>query len=345
MREIELKNDRGLSRIFLGGSIEELPRLVDVEKTVVITDTNVDRLYGEKISDFRRIVIEPGEINKSLDTVKGIYEELMDFEADRSTKIVGIGGGVVCDIAGFVASTYLRGLFFAFVPTTLLAQVDAAVGGKNGVNFFGYKNLIGTINQPDFVLCDFNLLKTLTPGELKNGFAEAIKHGLIGDYDLLSFMEKERTSIISLKEYGIERIVHDSLKLKTSIVAEDEREGGKRRILNFGHTIGHALEKTLQISHGEAVSLGMAFEAYLSEIKGYIEREDVERIYGILKGYGLPVHFDGKADTIIDAIRKDKKREGDYIYAILLHRLGEASIERIKLNEIEGLINDMCKFE
>jgi len=173
MKEIALTGNSGKSRIILGVSLNDLSDLCSVGKVIIITDSNVYRLYGKMFSQYRTVVIEAGEQYKTLYTVHNIYKTLLELEFDRSSYIVGIGGGVVCDIAGFAASTYLRGLPFAFAPTTLLAQVDASVGGKNGVNFQGYKNLIGTINQPEFVMYDFETLKTLPEAELKNGFAEA----------------------------------------------------------------------------------------------------------------------------------------------------------------------------
>jgi len=345
MKEIDLQGNTGRCKILLDVSLDDLSKLIQVEKAIIITDTNIYRLYGEKVSSYRVVLVNPGEKNKNLVTVREIYEKLLGFECDRSNVIIGIGGGVVCDIAGFVASTYLRGLPFVFVPTTLLAQVDAAIGGKNGVNFLGYKNLIGTINQPGFVLYDFTLLNSLSKEELKNGFAEAIKHGLIGNISLFSFMEEHYPSILCLESHAIERVIYDSLKLKTAIVSLDEKETGERRILNFGHTIGHALEKSLAISHGEAVSLGMVVEARLSELRGYIDSTDMERILRILDVYGLPVSFNGDRDLIIDAILKDKKREGNSIYAVLLKGMGKASIEKIMINEIIGLLDDMCKYK
>ena len=171
--------------------------------------------------------------------------------------IVAIGGGIVCDVAGFAASTYMRGLSFGFVPTTLLAQVDASVGGKNGVNLHGYKNLVGTFAQPGFVLCDPELLRTLPTEEVRNGFAEVIKQAAIGDALLFSFLEAGPDAALSLDRAAIDRIVYDCLKVKTNIVKEDELETGERRKLNFGHTVGHAVEKVHGLRHGEAVSIGM----------------------------------------------------------------------------------------
>ncbi len=179
MKSIDFTGNTGSCRILLGATFDQLGELCDTEKTVVIVDRNVLDLHRDKLSPYRLIEVEPGEQQKTLETVNTIYERFLEWELDRSSTIVGVGGGMVCDMSGFVASTYLRGIPFGFVPTTLLALVDASVGGKNGVNYHGYKNLVGTFNQPGFVLCDFAFLKTLPYDELKNGLAEAIKSALI----------------------------------------------------------------------------------------------------------------------------------------------------------------------
>ncbi|OGP64309.1 MAG: 3-dehydroquinate synthase [Deltaproteobacteria bacterium RBG_16_42_7] len=379
MKEITLagKTGAGVSRIMLGLPLSNLARFCSAEKTVVITDSNVLRLYGKDFSQFRTIVIEPGEEHKTLDTVREIYESLLRFEFDRSSFILGIGGGMVCDIAGYAASTYLRGLSFAFVPTTLLAQVDASVGGKNGVNFKKYKNLVGTFNQPEFVLCDFEVLKTLTQAEIKNGFAELIKHALIGNRSLFSRIERNAKAALALDKAIIEGLVYDSLKVKIGIVTQDEKEKGVRRKLNLGHTFGHALEKTAGLSHGEGVAIGMIMEIRLSQAQGLLQKKDVERIGRMFIHFGLPVSITGTPpptsgypgypvapsnsratgaspssepcslggslrEAIMDAIKRDKKREGEYIHSILLEGIGRTRIEKIKINDIEEIVNDMC---
>ena len=247
---------------------------------MIVTDGSVRSLYGDLFPPWEVIEIGIGERSKTLATVERIYEAFLQYEIDRSSFVVAIGGGLVCDVAGYAASTYLRGLRFGFVPTTLLAQVDASVGGKNGVNFKGYKNLVGTFTQPLFVLCDFALLKTLPEPELKNGFAEAIKTAAIGDAHLFSFLETAWKGALSLEPDVIERIVYDCLTVKSRIVSFDEREKGERRKLNFGHTVGHALEKVNHLRHGEAVSLGMVAAAKLSARRGFLTEDDVERLEG-----------------------------------------------------------------
>ncbi len=256
--------------------------------------------------------------------------------------LIGIGGGVVCDIAGFVASTYMRGTRFGFVPTTLLAQVDASIGGKNGVNFAGYKNIIGTIRQPEFCLFDFELLKTLPEEELKSGLAEIVKHAAIGDNTLFSYLEEHHTDVLGLKKTAIEKVVYDSLLVKAGIVSRDESEKGERMKLNFGHTLGHAIESTTGMHHGEAVSIGMAIAARLSVTKGMLAAKDAERLAALLRKTGLPVEHMLDKEKLLDAVKRDKKRMENKINMVLLRSIGKAEICKISMDELEGVINDMC---
>ncbi|MFZ3045316.1 MAG: 3-dehydroquinate synthase, partial [Desulfatirhabdiaceae bacterium] len=279
---------------------------------------------------------------KTLDTVNDIYRQLVDLEADRSTVIVGIGGGIVCDITGFVASTYMRGVSFGFVATTLLAQVDASVGGKNGVNFAGFKNMVGVFNQPEFVICDMNLLHTLSKRDLLCGFAEIVKHAIIADADMFVYLESQWPQALALDSGVIEKLVHDSVVIKAGVVNRDETEKGERRILNFGHTIGHAVEKTTGAPHGEAVSIGMVAAAAIARHYGLLSETDAGRITDLLTRLNLPVHLSGKREAILAAMRKDKKREGDEILFVLPEGIGKAVIRPLSLSRIaaftDGLI-------
>ncbi len=331
----------GDSNILIGESLQNLQKYIASEQVVIITDSNVRRLYGKDFPPYEIIEIGMGEKIKNLDTVKTIYGKLLELEMDRSSFIVGIGGGVVCDIVGFAASTYLRGLRFGFVSSTLLSQVDASVGGKNGVNFEGYKNMVGVFNQPAFVICDMNLLKTLPEREVLCGLAEVVKHAAIGETNLFSYLEKHYKRVLQLDEEVIEKIVYDSVLIKSSIVNKDEKEKGERRKLNFGHTLGHALEKTTGAPHGKAVSAGMVAASALSEKKGYLSREDKERIEALLKKFQLPtrVQLDGK--RLLDAVRKDKKREGEKINFVLLQGIGKAVVEKISVKELETLVKEL----
>ncbi|MDO8553775.1 MAG: 3-dehydroquinate synthase [Candidatus Micrarchaeota archaeon] len=344
MRVLELKAASGNCKLLIGESIERVMEYCNAKKVIIITDKNVLQLHGHTFPKCEMISIDSGEGIKTLETVEIIYERLLELEVDRSSIILGIGGGIVCDITGFVATTYLRGIRFGFVPTTLLAQVDASIGGKNGVNFKGYKNMIGAIRQPEFCLFDFELLKTLPESEMKCGFAEIAKHAAIGDASLFSYLEVNYKEILKLKKSIIEKVIYDSLKIKADIVAKDESEKGERMKLNFGHTLGHAIEKTVGLPHGKAVSLGMVLAANISAKKGLLDKKEVERIVRLLENVGLPTKIDFDKNMVIDAMRKDKKRRGDEINMVLLKSIGNVMITKIKIDELEAMIHepDMC---
>ena len=343
MDQLTLNIQTGSCSITVGDSIGNIGRYVKADRAVIITDSTVRELYGDGFPPFGVLEIGQGESCKTLDTVHMIYRRFKEFELDRSSLVIGIGGGIVCDISGFAASTYLRGLPFAFVPTTLLAQCDASIGGKNGVNLDGYKNLVGTFRQPQFVLCDASVLKTLPKQEFRNGLAEAVKQAVIGDETAFQGLERNYSAILALDESVLQTLILRSIKAKTAIVMKDERESGVRRILNFGHTLGHAIEKANGLPHGEAISIGMVLAARLSVEKGLLPISEAERIEGILRVLELPTEFRGEPDAIIDAVAKDKKRTGNSINFVLLERIGRAKIMEIGLDELEKVVGDHCR--
>lgn len=345
MKVITIHGGMGDSTILIGETLKNLQRYVPSRAVIIITDENVRRHYLDQFPPFEVIEIGTGEDIKTLDTVQEIYGKLVELETDRSCFIVGVGGGIVCDITGFVASTYLRGVRFGFVSSTLLCQVDASVGGKNGVNLGGYKNMVGAFNQPEFVICDLNLLKSLPEREILCGLAEVVKHAVIGDADLYSYLEDNYREALDLNANVMEKLVYDSVQIKSSIVSRDEKEKGERRKLNFGHTFGHAIERTAGIPHGQAVSLGMMVASALSVRRGHLPEKDLERIERLLKNLKLPtrVRVDGK--TVLDALRKDKKREGESINFVLLHGIGKAVVEEIPLEELETLGKEIIQPE
>jgi 3-dehydroquinate synthase len=343
VRRIVPEGAAGPSVIAVGDSLSHLDAYCNAPPAVIITDAAVRRLHGMRFPVCEVIEIGMGEESKTLTTVGEVYEAFLRLGVDRSSQVVAIGGGIVCDVAGFAASTYLRGLRFGFVPTTLLAQVDAGVGGKNGVNLHGYKNLVGTFTQPDFVLCDLDLLSTLPHAELQNGFAEVIKQAAIGDASLFSFLETHVQEALRLDRGVIERIIYYSLKIKAAIVSRDERESGERRKLNFGHTIGHAVEKVHHPSHGRAISLGMSAASRLSAAMGLLSREDVERIECLLAAFGLPLSMEIDGSLVWDALWKDKKKEGKEVHFVLLEGIGNARIVPISIDALKGVIDDLCQ--
>ncbi|MBU0991272.1 MAG: 3-dehydroquinate synthase [Proteobacteria bacterium] len=341
MKILEIQGKTGHSKILVGESLNHFERYIPKGKCVIITDQNVNSLYGDAFTDYDVIEIGTGEKVKTLKTVEDIFAKLVEFEVDRSGFVLGVGGGIVCDISGFVASTYMRGIRFGFVSTTLLAQVDASVGGKNGVNFSGYKNMVGTFNQPEFVICDMALLKTLPEREVLCGFGEIAKHAFIGDMALCDFLEQNHKKAIALDADVIARLVYDSVVIKSGVVNRDEKEKGERKKLNFGHTFGHAIEKTAGLLHGEAISIGMVVAARLSQKKGLLSNEDVERIITLLQKLTLPVNIDADRNILIDAMRKDKKRKGDDIDFVLLNGIGNAIIKGISIAELEKVVGHL----
>jgi len=338
MKVVNIKSHPRDSVIMIGERLTNLRKYLPVETPIIITDANVLKCWGNHFPPGDVITIGTGEKIKTFDTVRYIYEQLLKLEADRSSFIVGIGGGIVCDIAGFVASTYMRGLRFGFVSSTLLAQVDASVGGKNGFNIGGYKNIVGVFNQPEFVICDLDLLKTVPQKEILSGFAEIIKHGAIADKNLFDYLAENRDNALALDFPVIEKLVHDSVIIKSRIVNQDETEKGERRKLNFGHTFGHAIEKTTKVRHGEAVSAGMVIASKLAVKKETLSLKDANRIADLLGRYGLPVRLEFDCNEVLETLRMDKKRAGDLIYFVLLSEIGHAYVEEIAIQELEELI-------
>ncbi len=342
MNVFEINGKNRKSTIRIGEKLENLAAYLPLSQTVLITDYKVRKLYGEKFPKIPIIEIGMGEESKTLETVQSIFEQLIALEADRGIFIVGVGGGIVCDVTGFAASTYLRGVRFGFAATTLLAQVDASVGGKNGINFSGYKNMVGTFNQPEFVICDPDVLKTLSEKDRGCGLGEIVKHAAIADIGLFNYLEKNVSSVLNMTPESVQRMVCDSVVIKSEIVNRDERETGERRKLNFGHTLGHAVEKVYKLPHGEAVSIGMVAAAKLSLQKGLLSHADYARLENLLISMGLPTRVNIEAPAVMNALRHDKKRETDTVHFVLLCRLGEAIVETIQLSELENLLPQIC---
>jgi len=341
MTNFIVNGSAGISKIMAGESLKNFSHYVPDGQTIIITDNNVNNLYGHFWKNLPTVIIGSGEKIKTLSTVNHVYSQLLKLGAGRSGFIVGVGGGIVCDVAGFVASTFLRGISFGFVPTTLLAQVDASVGGKNGVNFKGYKNIVGTFNQPEFVICDPAVLTSLPETELANGFAEIVKHTLINDAGMFAYLENNQEKARKLDKVIISRLVEYSIGVKSGIVNRDEKESGERRLLNFGHTFGHAIEKVTGLSHGQAVSLGMVIAARFSNDLGYISKNDVERITNLLHHFSLPVNGDFNHTKLLQALLKDKKRTNERIAFILLEYIGVAKVEEIQIITIKNMFTKM----
>jgi len=338
-----VKGQLGLSSIYVGESLKNLGNYLPSTRTIIITDENIKKYYQKDFPDVPIITIGTGEDIKTLATVETILKELISYSCDRSSFIVGIGGGIVCDITGFAASVFLRGVNFGFVSTSLLSQVDASVGGKNGVNLDSYKNMVGVFNQPEFVICDVDLLQTLPKKEISNGLAEIVKHALIYDADMFDFIEKNKQKALDLDDNTIFKLVADSVKIKSRVVQQDEKESGERRKLNFGHTIGHAIEKIEKSGHGRAVSMGMIAAASFSQSKHLINQEDVLRITRLLNDLNLPTTFDYNAKKVISAASKDKKKQGNDLFYVFLEQIGKARVDKISFDEMNQFILSIFK--
>ncbi|NPA39658.1 MAG: 3-dehydroquinate synthase, partial [Thermodesulfobacteria bacterium] len=306
-------------------------------KVAIITDSNVERLYAHKLLSLlekegiraKVFSFPAGEASKNIDTVITLARRMIQERFDRKDLILALGGGVVGDIAGFLASIYLRGIPFVQIPTTLLAQVDSSVGGKTGVDLPEGKNLIGTFYQPKRVYIDPDVLKTLPLAEVKNGLAEVVKYGCILKKRLFDFLKKLGEKVYDLGE-ELEYIIYESCRAKAWVVSKDEREGGLRRILNFGHTVGHAIETYLDYSvpHGMAVAVGMVAEAMLSEKLGVVEKSVVKPLVSLLKKLGLPYKLSdlGNIDpeALPELMTKDKKVWKGKLTIVLLKKIGKA---------------------
>lgn len=303
-------------------------------RCLVVTHPRLSQLYGDLVGAsleaaglrYRLCTIPDGEEHKNLSTVEGLYHEALEAGLDRRSVMIALGGGVVGDVTGFAAATFLRGIDFVQVPTTLLAQVDASVGGKVGVNLKEGKNLVGAFHQPKAVVADINTLLTLPQRELLAGLAEVIKHGLIADPSLIQRLEERREAVLAREREEMAYCVRRSCEIKGAVVAQDEREAGVRAWLNFGHTFAHGLEAASDYSgliHGEAVSIGMVAALRLSARLGWIEAADVERIEKLLENFGLPRRATGvDPQRAWKAMEKDKKNRDGRIRLVLLKGLG-----------------------
>ena len=342
MKKHKIKVVNADCQILVGESIQNLSTYLKNGRNIVITDPNVRRFYGHHFAKYDCIEIGLGETNKTLETVETIYRKFLELEVDRSSFIIGIGGGIVCDVAGFAASTYMRGIDFGFVPSSLLAQVDASLGGKNGVNFDGYKNIVGAFSQPCFVLCDPELLHTLPKREFLCGMAEVVKHAVIRSPSLFEYLEQEWPALLNLQREGLEKIIDESIVIKSWIVQSDAFEKGERRKLNFGHTLGHAIEREGRLTHGEAVSIGMAVASHISVARGKLSSQEADCLKSLLQNLQLPTEIPSCKELLLDAIKKDKKRHGDLIHFVLLEEIGRAEVIQLSFGELEEHIHDLC---
>lgn len=320
-------------------------------KVAVISNSTVFKLYGDVFTnllknagfDCLEVIIPDGEEHKNFGRTYQILTELLRNRLDRKSCLIALGGGVIGDITGFAASIYMRGISFIQIPTTLLAQVDSSVGGKTGVNHELGKNMIGTFYQPKLVLIDIETLKTLSKRELLCGIAEIIKYGVIWDEKLFDFMEQNRDAVLNIKQDAIKHIIKRSCEIKAEVVSKDEREVGLRAILNYGHTVGHAIETETgyrRYLHGEAIAIGMNLEARLSGLLGFINEKEVLKIKNLIDAYGLPSEAppDLNTDKLISHMLLDKKVESGEMKFVLPEKIGSVKIHTgVKSKDITRL--------
>lgn len=315
------------------GSINHLSQYCDTDKkALIITDDGVPFQYAEKVAEQFKIAvvkaIPQGEKSKSFDTYKELLQVLSENEFSRADCVVAVGGGVVGDLSGFTAATYMRGIDFYNVPTTLLSQVDSSIGGKTAIDFGGYKNTVGAFYQPKAVVIDPDVLKTLSKRQFNNGLAESIKMAATSDKELFELIENENAEDV------IDTVIERSLRIKKAVVEEDEKELGLRKVLNFGHTAGHAIETAAGLSeylHGECVSMGML--AFSSDSVR-------ERLIKVLKKYDLPVKFDFSADEILFALRHDKKAKADGVNVVFVNEIGSFEFKFLTFEELDVLVRE-----
>lgn len=333
---------RGRSDVFIGPAAEILPDVLPAGRVVAVSDAAVAELHGRLLAPYETLLVGRGEEHKTLRTVETLCRRLIGMGADRKTFILGVGGGIVTDVAGFAASIYMRGLPFGFVSTTLLGCVDASVGGKNGVNLDGYKNMAGVFAQPQFVVCDTSLFATLPLREIRAGLAEAVKAGIIGDEPLFGLIERAGLDGLCADPEAMDKVVVHSVRLKAAVVSRDEREHGERRKLNLGHTFGHAVEKcSREMIHGEAVAVGMAIAARLAVKLGLLAPAACDRIVRLLAALGFATEPPVPAERLLAAVTKDKKSEGDTIRLVLPTAVGACEVRTMTFDELSRLVRSV----
>jgi 3-dehydroquinate synthase len=322
------------SEILVGESWESVSERLPQTGVVIITDENVKSIYGDRFPAFQVITVPPGEGSKKLEVVEHLAQDLLNMGIDRSGFVLAIGGGVICDLAGFLASIYMRGIRCGYVSSSLLSQVDASTGGKNGVNMGGTKNVLGIIRQPEFVICDTSMLLTLPEEEYLSGLAELIKTAVIGDTVLFELIEHNFSEIMTRNPGLLSDLVARSVRFKAQVVTEDERETGIRRILNFGHTFGHAVEMHKSIKHGFAVAAGMELATEYSFEKGLIRTCEKERFINLLKRFKLLVSHSIPDEQVEQFILHDKKKTGTEIHFVFIEGIGKSVVRKIPLTDV-----------
>ena len=320
---------------YFNAEFSYLDKLASKENAVVITDENVFDKHKKKFKGWNTIVLKPGEEYKVQQTVDTVIDQLLALGADRQTTLIGVGGGVITDITGYVAGIYMRGVQFGFVPTSLLAMVDASIGGKNGIDVGVYKNMVGLIRQPKFLLFDPSFLKSLPKAEWQNGFAEIIKHACIKDVAMFKLLQQHTLSGFQKDANLLSSLIEQNVLIKTKVVVKDEFEQGERKLLNYGHTLGHAIENMYALSHGQAISIGMTYAAVISQqLKGFTGAADVVKL---LEKYGLPTFTKFDTKKAFKILLMDKKKDNVSINYILLEKIGKGVIQPLLFVQLQEI--------
>jgi 3-dehydroquinate synthase len=321
---------------YFDASLEYVEKITSKESTIVLTDENIFAKNKKRFKGWKTIVIKAGEQHKNQATVDDVIGQMISLGADRKTMLIGVGGGVITDMAGYIAGVYMRGIPFGFVPTSILAMVDACIGGKNGVDVGVYKNMVGLIRQPSFLLYDYSLLKSLPKQEWVNGFAEIIKHAAIKDAAMFKLLEQHKLSDFQKDTLLLNKLVQRNAMLKSKVVQGDEFEKGERKLLNYGHTLGHAIENDNQLPHGFAVTIGMVAAAHISE--QYTGFNATERLVSVIKKYGLPTYLQFNMDKALQNMMADKKRFKNEVHYVLLERIGKAIVQPLTIEEVKAAV-------
>lgn len=316
-----------------------IKEIYTTENIILLTDETVFHLHENRFEGFKVIVVDGSEKNKTQSTIDYIVDKLLEFNVDKSWLLVGVGGGVITDMAGYTASIFKRGIKLGLVPTTILAMTDAAIGGKNGVNVGMYKNMVGTTYRASFILYDYSFLATLPRAEFINGFAEIIKHACIKDEEMFNDLEKHTIEYFLNDREALASLIEKNVAIKTDVVVADEFEKADRFQLNFGHTFGHAIENLYNLPHGHAVSVGMVIAAKISEEINNFDSEAVLRLKKLLLQYDLPIAQKIDNAQVLHLLAKDKKRIGGAINFVLLNHIGEGSVQQISFQNIESLLD------
>lgn len=323
-------------------SLDRLSEHIQGRRTFWIADHKLESFYPRLLPIRDLMSLEALESAKNLSSIEDIYIIFHEEHLDKSSLVVAIGGGIITDMTGFAASTFKRGIPFAFVPSTLLAMVDAGLGGKNGVNLYDYKNMVGVIRQPEFVHIAPELLQTLPQEEFINGLAEVVKAACIQDALFFEFLESHSEAILKRQDETLRSMIRQAITIKVKLVQADDQEKNVRTLLNFGHTLGHALEKCTFLSHGEAVAIGCVMASKLSVQKGLLSHSDFKRIEGLFRHLGLPTQMpENTIKDCVDILSYDKKRHGNTLRWVLLAGIGQGVLHEMSLEESEQSLSDL----